>query len=62
MVVHWVIDVLEGMTELQDGYERLEWVAGRPTLLKIRCNRFIPQDFVFRCKVVECPYDIPTLP
>jgi hypothetical protein len=55
MVVRWVIDVLESTMELQEACDRLERVAGRPTLLDIRCNRFIPQDFVFRCKVVECP-------
>ena len=55
MVLYWVIDVLEGAGELQEGSERLERVSGHPTLLKIQCNRFIPQDFVFRCKVVCCP-------
>jgi len=55
MVVHWVIDVLEGASQIHEACERLERIAGRPTLFKIHCNRFIPQDFVFRCKVVHCP-------
>lgn len=54
MVIRWVIDVLTGTMELQESPEGGHPLANRPAILRIPANQFIPQDFVFRCKVVRC--------
>lgn len=54
MVVRWIIDVLEGRIELDEGMDRPEDLSNQPAVLHIASNRFIPRDFVFRCKVVRC--------
>jgi len=51
-VIHWVIDVLEGTMVLEEAPGSIHRLSNRPLLFRILPNRFIPQDFVFRCKVV----------
>ena len=50
MLLRCVIDVAEGKMEVTDAP-----AVGQPSasLLEVQVNRFIPADFVFRCKVVE---------
>jgi hypothetical protein len=50
MFVRLVIDVVEGRIELS---ERPAASGPKATLLDIEVNRFIPGNFVFRCKAVE---------
>jgi hypothetical protein len=50
MLLRFVIDVVEGKMELSEA--PASWTA-RASLLDVHVNRFIPADFVFRCKVVE---------
>jgi hypothetical protein len=50
MLLRFVIDVVEGKMELS---ENPAGGTAPATLLNIAVNRFIPADFVFRCKVVE---------
>jgi len=50
MFLRFVIDVVEGKMELS---ETPAASAAQPSLLNVQVNRFIPADFVFRCKVVE---------
>ena len=49
MLLRFVIDMAEGKMELS---ETPAARTAQPTLLDIHVNRFIPADFVFRCKVV----------
>jgi hypothetical protein len=50
MLLRLVIDVLKGRVELSD-----QPSAGpaQGSVLEVKLNRFIPADFVFRCKVIE---------
>ncbi len=53
MLYRLVIDVLASKMELRDASGGLATgLESQPTLLDVRVNRFIPGDFVFRCKVV----------
>jgi len=54
MVLRLVIDpfrhmMVGGIAPIDLGRKLLD----QPTMLNIRVNRFIPADFVFRCKVVQ---------
>ena len=50
MLVRLVIDVVAGKMELSETPAAGE---ARAKLLDVEVNRFIPADFVFRCKVIE---------
>jgi hypothetical protein len=50
MFLRLIIDVLKGRMELS---ETPAASTAQPSLLDVHVNRFIPADFVFRCKVVE---------
>ena len=55
MVYRLFIDVLRRRIELGAGPStKVIGLEGRGEFLKIRLNRFIPRDFIFRCKVVQC--------
>jgi hypothetical protein len=50
MLVRFVIDVAKGKMELS---ETPSASPARPSVLDVHVNRFIPADFVFRCRVVS---------
>jgi hypothetical protein len=50
MLLRFVIEVAKGKMELS---ETPPAAPAQPALLNVQVNRFIPADFVFRCKVVE---------
>ena len=50
MLVRLVINVVEGKMELSETPAASEPKA---TLLDVQVNRFIPGNFVFRCKAIE---------
>lgn len=50
MMLRFVIDVVKGSMELS---ETPAAAASTASVLDVGVNRFIPADFVFRCKVVE---------
>ena len=50
MLVRFVIDVVKGKMELSETPTAETTPA---SALDVKVNRFIPGDFVFRCKVVE---------
>jgi hypothetical protein len=60
MVFRIVIDALRGgprkkiEIEFVDAEECANYshLGKRPTLLHVKTNRFLPADFVFRCKVI----------
>jgi hypothetical protein len=54
MVIRLIIDFVECRMELGDDSKWPNRLAEQPTVMTIRPNRFITQDFVFRCKVVRC--------
>ena len=55
MILRLVIDVLRNTIELREAPGGVDSrLAGQPPLLNVRVNRFIPANFVFRCKVVAC--------
>lgn len=55
MVLRLVIDPLHSKMEFGIAPQYLgRNLLDQPTVLNVRVNRFIPADFVFRCKVVRC--------
>jgi len=55
MVIRLMIDFVECRMELGEGSPWPNRLADQPTVFTIRPNRFITQNFIFRCKVVRCP-------
>jgi len=53
MLLRFVIDVAKGKAEGKMEFSETPAAStAPPTLLNVQVNRFIPADFVFRCKVV----------
>ena len=53
MILRLIIDVLRNTMELREAPGGVDSrLTGQPPLWNVRVNRFIPTNFVFRCKVV----------
>lgn len=56
MIFRFVVDPLQSKLQFEGSLQGLaRHLLDQPMVLKVQVNRFIPADFVFRCKVVRCP-------
>jgi len=55
MVLRLVLDPLQSKMQFGVGPADLaRELLDQPPVLNVKVNRFIPADFVFRCRVVRC--------